>query len=132
MDAVRYFADRLGMHSYYGPTSTTGTFGIALLSKYPLKNPQTFFMYSEGEQTATIQAQIPVGARSYQVFVTHLGNGGPIFQLEDMLARIQGLDDVIAMGDYNFRPSTEQYDLMTQFLGSPAKMRLHYLPNVHT
>ena len=85
VDAVRTFADRLDMHSYYGPTTTTGTFGIALLSKYPIENPQTFFMYSEGEQTATIQAEITVDARRYQVFVTHLGNGGPIFQLEDML-----------------------------------------------
>jgi endonuclease/exonuclease/phosphatase family metal-dependent hydrolase len=116
VDAVRYFSDHLRMYSYYGPTTTTGTFGIALLSKYPLVDPQTFFMFSEGEQTATIQAQVRVDGRTYNVFVTHLGNGGPIIQLEDMLARIQGLENVIAMGDYNFRPSTEQYALMTQTL----------------
>jgi len=116
VDAVSYFADHLGMYSYYGPTTTTGTFGIALLSKYPLANPQTFFMFSEGEQTATIQAGVAVGSVTYNIFVTHLGNGGPIVQLEDMLKRIQGLERVIAMGDYNFRPASDQYALMTQSL----------------
>jgi endonuclease/exonuclease/phosphatase family metal-dependent hydrolase len=116
VDAVRYFADSLRMHSYYGPTTTTGTFGIALLSRYPLENPQTFFMFSEGEQTATIQARVTIGEVTYNVFVTHLGNGGPIIQLEEMLKRIQGVDRVIAMGDFNFRPATDQYALMTKTL----------------
>ncbi|RPJ28466.1 MAG: hypothetical protein EHM33_04365 [Chloroflexi bacterium] len=119
VDAVRYFADNLNMYSYYGPTTTTGTFGIALLSKYPIQNPTTFFMVSPGEQTATIQAEISQDGRAYQIFVTHLGNGGPIFQLEDMLTRIQDMDahrPVIAMGDFNFRPTTDQYALMTQTL----------------
>jgi endonuclease/exonuclease/phosphatase family metal-dependent hydrolase len=116
VDAVRYFADRLGMHSYYGPTTTTGTFGIALLSKYPIENAETFFMYSKGEQTATIHAQVKVNGGIYNLFITHLGNGGPIFQLEDMLERIQGQENVVAMGDFNFRPPTEQYQLMTQTL----------------
>jgi len=116
VDAVRYFADNLNMYSYYGPRTTTGTFGIALLSKYPIQNPTTFFMYSPAEQTATIHAEIVQEDRTYQIFVTHLGNGGPIFQLEDMLTRVQGLENVIAMGDFNFRPPTDQYSLMTRTL----------------
>ena len=89
VDAVRYFADKLDMYSYYGPTMTTGTFGIALLSKYPIQNPTTFFMYSSGEQTATIHAGIIKDGKTYQVFVTHLGNDGPLFQLEQMLTTCQ-------------------------------------------
>jgi endonuclease/exonuclease/phosphatase family metal-dependent hydrolase len=119
VDVVRYFADKLDMHSYYGPTTTTGTFGIALLSKYPIQNPTTFFMYSPGEQTATIHAEIKPNGQAYQVFVTHLGNGGPMFQVEDVLRRIQGLDagqHIIAMGDFNLKPPTEQYALITQTL----------------
>lgn len=116
IDAVRYFADRLDMYAYYGPTVTTGTFGVALLSKYPIQNPETFFMYSIGEQTATVHAEIVKGDRTYHVFVTHLGNGGPIFQLEQMLTRIQGLDNVITMGDFNFEPTTDQYAIMTRTL----------------
>lgn len=116
VDAVRYFADRLEMYSYYGPTTTSGTFGIALLSKYPIENPRTFFMYSSGEQTAAIQAQIRVEGRSYHVFVTHLGNGGPLVQLQNLLERVEGNEPVIVMGDFNFRPDSEQYALITATL----------------
>ncbi|HLO29425.1 MAG TPA: endonuclease/exonuclease/phosphatase family protein [Anaerolineales bacterium] len=116
VDAVRFFADNLDMYSYYGPTTTTGTFGIALLSKYSIQNPTTFFMYSTGEQTAAIQAQIDKDGQTYQVFVTHLGNGGPIVQLQDLLTRLPGHQNVIAMGDFNFEPTTDQYALITQTL----------------
>jgi endonuclease/exonuclease/phosphatase family metal-dependent hydrolase len=115
-DVVRYYADRLEMYSYYGPKTVTGTFGIALLSRYPIENPHTFYMYSEGEQTATIVAQIRVGGKAFDIFVTHLGNGGPIVQQEAILKEIDGLDNIIAMGDFNFDPSSEQYRLTTATL----------------
>jgi len=115
-DVVKYLADRLDMHSYYGPKTVPGTFGIALLSKYPIENPRTFYMYSEGEQTATIEAQITVGGRSFAVFVTHLGNGGPIVQQEAVLQEVQGKENVILMGDFNFRPDTDQYRMTTGLL----------------
>jgi endonuclease/exonuclease/phosphatase family metal-dependent hydrolase len=116
VDAVRYFADKLDMYSYYGPATTTGTFGIALLSKYPIRNPTTFFMVSAGEQTATIHAEIDKNGKAYHIFVTHLGNDGPLVQVEDVLTRIGSLNNVIVMGDFNLRPSTDQYTLLTQTL----------------
>ena len=116
VDAVRYFADHLKMYSYYGPTTTTGTFGIALLSNFPIKNPNTFFMLSLGEQTAAIQAEISIDGKTYQIFVTHLGNDGPVIQLKNLLTRVDSLKDVIAIGDFNFKPTTDQYDLITSTL----------------
>ena len=112
-DVVRYFADRLDYYSYYGPSTVTGTFGIALLSRYPIENPQTFFMYSEGEQTAAILATIRAGDTPYTVLVTHLGNGGPLIQQQQVLQILEGRQNVIAMGDFNFRPGSEQYALTT-------------------
>lgn len=112
-DVVRYLADQLDMYAYYGPPVVAGTFGIALLSRYPLQNPQTFYMYSEGEQTATIQAEISVAGQTFNVFVTHLGNGGPIVQQQAFLQRVGDLPNVVAMGDFNFRPDSEQYQLTT-------------------
>ena len=123
VDAVRYFADHLNMYSYYGPATTTGTFGIALLSKYPIQNPRTFFMYSKGEQTAAIQAEIVINGKTVEVFVTHLGNDGPIIQLENLLTQIKGLDRVVVMGDFNFEPTTDQYALMTGTLSDSWLMR---------
>jgi endonuclease/exonuclease/phosphatase family metal-dependent hydrolase len=122
-DVVRYFADRLDLHSYYGPKTVPGTFGIALLSRVPIENPRTFYMYSEGEQTATIQAQITVGDKTFNVFVTHLGNGGPIVQQEAIIQELQDLDRVIAMGDFNFRPGSDQYRLTTATLDDSWLLR---------
>jgi endonuclease/exonuclease/phosphatase family metal-dependent hydrolase len=115
-DIVRTFSEELDMYVYYGPKTVTGTFGIALLSRYPLQNPRTFFMYSAGEQTAAIQAQITVKGKTYQVLVTHMGNDGPIIQQQQVLGRLAGLQNVIAIGDFNFDQTTEQYALTTQSL----------------
>lgn len=115
-DIVRLFAEGLNMSAYYGPKTVNGTFGIALLSRYPLENPQTFYMYSAGEQTAAITAEIVVRGVRYHVLVTHLGNGGPIIQQQQVLEELQGKSNVIAMGDFNFRTDTEQYALTTQTL----------------
>jgi endonuclease/exonuclease/phosphatase family metal-dependent hydrolase len=115
-DIVRYFADHLDLYSYYGPKTVAGTFGIALLSKYPIEDPRTFYMYSEGEQTATIVARIVIGGRTFTVFVTHLGNGGPIVQQEAILKEVADGQNVVLMGDFNFRPATAQFDLTIQVL----------------
>jgi endonuclease/exonuclease/phosphatase family metal-dependent hydrolase len=123
-DVVRYYADKLNMYSYYGPTPVTGTFGVALLSKYPIRNPETFFLYSHGprrgrhvkEQTAAIRAEITVGEKTFTVVVTHLGNRGPIFQQQAVLAGLRGAENAVVMGDFNFRPGSDAYQFTTQSL----------------
>ena len=115
-DLVRYFADKLNMYSYYGPKPVTGTFGVVLLSKYPIQNPRTFYMYSKGEQTAAVIAQITANGKTYNVYVTHLGNGGPIFQQEAILKDVLDRENVILMGDFNFRTYEEPYAITTQIL----------------
>ncbi|MFN8598257.1 MAG: endonuclease/exonuclease/phosphatase family protein [Anaerolineae bacterium] len=111
VDLVRYFATRLGFNSYYGPKVGAGTFGIALLSRYPIENPRTVYFYSQGEQTAAILANTTAGNKRFQVIVTHLGNDGPIVQQQELLQVIDPNLPVIAMGDFNFRSDTEQYQL---------------------
>jgi endonuclease/exonuclease/phosphatase family metal-dependent hydrolase len=115
-DVVRYFADHLNMYSYYGPKTVDGTFGIALLSRYPIQNAMTFYMYSEGEQVAAIRAQVMVEGAPLTVFVTHLGNGGPMIQQQQLLQIIDDTPRAVALGDFNFRPDSEQYALTTQTL----------------
>jgi endonuclease/exonuclease/phosphatase family metal-dependent hydrolase len=108
-DLVRYFANGLDMFSAYGPRTVNGTFGIALLSRFPIDNAQTWYLYSEAEQTAAITARISTGTQQYNLIVTHLGNGGPMAQLEDVLSLLPEDGSVILMGDFNFRPDTPQY-----------------------
>jgi endonuclease/exonuclease/phosphatase family metal-dependent hydrolase len=53
---------------------------------------------------------------TYRVYVTHLGNGGPIVQQEAVLREVTGKDNVILIGDFNFRPDSAQYELTTATL----------------
>ncbi len=126
-DVVRYLADHLEMYSYYGPKTVLGTFGIALLSRYPIANPRTFYMVSAGEQTATIVAEITVNGKPYHVMVTHLGNDGPLPQVQDVLSQVDPQVNTIVMGDFNLKPTSEQYQQISTELndawlraGSPA------------
>jgi endonuclease/exonuclease/phosphatase family metal-dependent hydrolase len=99
------------MYAYYGPSPVTGTFGVALLSRYPLENARTFYLFSLGEQVAVIEADITIAGQTYKVYVTHLGNRGPIFQQEQLLELMRDQENVIAMGDFNFRHYEAQYDI---------------------
>ncbi|HUX98980.1 MAG TPA: endonuclease/exonuclease/phosphatase family protein, partial [Candidatus Deferrimicrobium sp.] len=110
-DPVRYFADKLKMFSYYGPKTVTGTFGIALLSKYPIENATTFYMYSIGEQIACVQAQITINTTTFNVFIAHPENPNITSQQQAMLSRIIGKNNIIFMGDFNFAPLTEPYNI---------------------
>jgi endonuclease/exonuclease/phosphatase family metal-dependent hydrolase len=118
-DFVRYVSKSLGYYSYYGPKTVTGTFGIALLSKYPIMNARTFYMECVEEQAATIWAQITAEGHTFNVFITHLGNyrnttlgdRTQIVQQENILTITAGKENVILMGDFNFQPNTEQYNI---------------------
>lgn len=115
-DLVRYYSDRLNLFSDYGPSTVLGTFGIALLSRYPLDATGNAYMYSAGEQTAILHAQPRIGGKTYHVFITHLGNGGPPIQQAEVLELVRKEENVILMGDFNFTPDTPQYQAMTAVL----------------
>jgi endonuclease/exonuclease/phosphatase family metal-dependent hydrolase/FtsH-binding integral membrane protein len=115
-DVVGYFADRLDMFSYYGPKPETGTFGIALLSRVPIQNARTYYLYSVGEQVAVIEAQIELDGKVMNLFINHLGNDGPLVQQEQFLELAAGKENVVAVGDCNFRPDSGQYALTIKTL----------------
>lgn len=115
-DLVRFLADRLNYHAHSGPRTGAGTFGIALLSRFPIGRAQTFYLYSTGEQTAVLTAELTAGGTTYQVFVTHLGNGGPAIQQREILELVADRTNVILMGDFNFRPGAEPYRLTSERL----------------
>jgi len=120
-DVVRYFADKLNLYSYFGPKGVTGTTGVALLSKYPIENPRTIYHYIENvdrKQTATIEAEITVGSRTFTVYVTHTYGriSTKMILQNDILDVSSGKSNVVFMGDFNFRPFTEPYNLTTDIL----------------
>jgi endonuclease/exonuclease/phosphatase family metal-dependent hydrolase len=119
-DLVRFIADGLGMYSCYGPPPESGTFGVALLSRYPIRDARTFYLPSRGEQAAAIEARIAVGGRALRVIVTHLDNDGALPQqlliIDSAVDGMKAGETVVLMGDLNFRTTTEQYRRTTAVL----------------
>ena len=118
LDVVRYFADKLNMYSYYGPNTVTNTYGCAILSKFPISDPLAFFMYSDEEQIGSAQAKVTLDSTIFNVFVNHPSgaNYTKFLQVEEMLTRVNGLSNVIFMGDFNFRKDSAQYRITTEKL----------------
>ena len=115
-DLVGYLAGGLNAYACAGPRTGAGTFGIALLSRFPIERPRTFYLHSTGEQTAVLTAEIRIEKATYHVFVTHLGNGGPIAQQRQVLELVAGKTNMILIADFNFRPDAEPYRLTSERL----------------
>jgi endonuclease/exonuclease/phosphatase family metal-dependent hydrolase len=113
-DYVRYFADNLGYYSYYGPKTTSGTFGSAILSRFPLENTRTSFMYSDKDETGVSEAEVEVGGNRFTLYNVHpdSSDAAMLAFARTLLERSQGKPYVIALGDYNLRDYEEAYQLI--------------------
>jgi len=113
-DLVRYYANKLGYYSYYGPKTVTGSFGTAILSRYPLVNSLSFFTFSDQDENGTAQVEIEVGGVRFTVFNVHPdGSDAAKWALvETVLERAADKERVIALGDYNLREGDEAYSLI--------------------
>lgn len=117
-DVVRYFADNLGFYTYYGPKTVTGTFGTAILSRFPLHSCRTIFTYSDKDEIGTAVAVISVGDRDITLINSHPAGGKKAkHEHIDMVAALaKEKNMVIAMGDYNFRQDSPYYQKITSIL----------------
>jgi endonuclease/exonuclease/phosphatase family metal-dependent hydrolase len=113
-DYVRYFADKLGYYSYYGPKTVAGTYGTAILSKYPLLNTRTVFIYSDKDETGVAEAEVEVAGLRFTIYDVHPDSSDPAMLAfaQTLLRRSQDKLYVIAMGDYNLRDYEEAYKLI--------------------
>lgn len=113
-DYVRYFADKLGYYSYYGPKTVAGTYGTAILSKFPLLNTRTVFIYSDKDETGVAEAEVEVAGMRFTIYDVHPDSSDPAMLAfaQTLLARSQEKPYVIAMGDYNLRDYDAAYQLI--------------------
>jgi endonuclease/exonuclease/phosphatase family metal-dependent hydrolase len=113
-DYVRYFADHLGYYSYYGPKPEGGTYGTAILSKFPLKNTRTAFMFSDKDETGVAEAEVSVAGLTFTIYDVHPDSSDPAMLAfaQTLLSRSQDKPYVIAMGDYNLRDYEPAYQLI--------------------
>jgi endonuclease/exonuclease/phosphatase family metal-dependent hydrolase len=115
-DYVRYFASKLGYFSYYGPKTVSGTYGTAILSKYPLQNPRSVFTYSDQDEIGTTEAEVEVAGRRFTIYNVHpAGSDSAMLAFaETLLARASQAENVIALGDYNLREDELAYQMIDQ------------------
>jgi endonuclease/exonuclease/phosphatase family metal-dependent hydrolase len=112
-DYVRYFAETLGYYAYYGPTPVTGTFGTAILSRYPLENPRSVFIYSDNDETGVAEAEVVIEGKRFTIFNVHPDGSDPQMLLfaRTVLERASGQSNLIVLGDFNLRDTEEPYQL---------------------
>lgn len=117
-DYVRYFAEKLGYYSYYGPKTVTGTYGTAILSKYPLLNTRTIFTYSDKDEIGTTEAEIEVNGIRINLYNVHPDGSDTAMLVfaRTLLVRSQNKPYVIALGDFNLRDYEEAYQLIDSVL----------------
>jgi endonuclease/exonuclease/phosphatase family metal-dependent hydrolase len=113
-DYVRYYAESLGYYSYFGPTTVAGTFGTAILSKFPLVNTRTAFSYSDSDEIGTAEAEIEVGGPRFNIYDVHPDGSDTAMLVfaKTLLERSKNDSHVIALGDYNLRDYEVPYQLI--------------------
>jgi endonuclease/exonuclease/phosphatase family metal-dependent hydrolase len=113
-DYVRYYANKLGYYAYFGPSTVTGTYGTALLSKYPLENTRTIFTFSDQDEIGTTVAEIVIGDRRFTIYNVHPDGSDTAMLVfaRDLAARVRGESNVIALGDYNLRMWEEPFQVI--------------------
>ena len=117
-DSVRYFAAKLGYYSWYGPTTVTGSFGTAILSRYPLRNTRTAFSYSDTDENGTAEAEIQVAGRTFTIHDVHPDGSlnAKMAFARTLLERSASQTGTIALGDFNLRETEEPYALLSAAL----------------
>lgn len=117
-DYVHYFAEGLGYYAYYGPTPATGTFGTAILSRYPLHNTRTMFTFSDEDEIGTAVAEVNIGSKSITIFNVHPDGSKEAKLVFARTVLGQAVDDssVIILGDFNLRDTDEAYALFDSAL----------------
>jgi len=113
-DYVRYYASKLGYYTYYGPTTVSGTYGTAILAKFPLENPRSVFSYSDQDEIGTAEAEIEVHGQRFTIYNVH-PDGSDTAMLafaKTFLSRSKTKNNVIALGDYNLRENEVAYQMI--------------------
>jgi endonuclease/exonuclease/phosphatase family metal-dependent hydrolase len=116
IDLVRYFADQLGYYSYFGPSTVTGTYGTAILSKFPLVNTRTVFTFSDKDEIGTAEAEIVVNGRTFTIYDVHPDGSDTAMLVfaQSLLTRAADKSHIIALGDYNLRDYEEAYQVIDE------------------
>ena len=119
VDMAMWIATNLNMYYYYYPAVNEAAFGVAILSKYPIRNITTYDLTSLQLERVLLHADIILNSTFViDVFVTHLGleDENTTQQISEILSVTNKINGPkILMGDFNLNDSTNEIKNITNF-----------------
>jgi endonuclease/exonuclease/phosphatase family metal-dependent hydrolase len=110
VDQVLWLSRKLNVYSVYGP-SWGSTYGVAVLSRYPIVSHERHLLTSEKQQRACLETTIDVGGQTLTFFSVHLGLNAEERerQLDEVLAyTAQAPSPKVLVGDFNAHPDSHE------------------------
>ncbi|WP_439026965.1 endonuclease/exonuclease/phosphatase family protein [Haloarchaeobius sp. DT45] len=117
VDGVRWLADRLGYHYHYGAPTSAASYGVAILSVWPVVDSEVVSLPTyQSPPRLALRVTLDTPAGDLPVVVTHLQTqqeGTPEaieMQGEEANAVVElaGTDaDAVVLGDFNVEPGTD-------------------------
>lgn len=126
-DQLTWLARRLGMHASWGPASTDGLWGNAVLTRaQPLEEQVVHFQTTQNLRRGAVLVRLATPTTSVWAASTHLDDPRSatavrLAQIEELLAFLQPVRPLILGGDLNAEPeSTELAQLQSAGLRDAA------------
>ena len=110
VDEVLWLSRELNMYSSYGP-SWGSSYGVAILSKYPVTEERLYLLSSAEQQRSCLQASIDLGPQTLTFFSVHLGLNPAERerQLDEVLAyTLEAPTPKVIVGDFNANPDSHE------------------------
>ena len=107
LDIVHYLATRLGYHAYHGPATREQSFGIALLSRFPILEASYVPLTSGSDNRFVVKARLQVGPHEATVLAVHMAlpEADRSRQVQEILAVAAGGGRfTLLAGDFNSCP----------------------------
>ena len=120
VDIVQWLAHKLNMYVYFGPETKSQIYGVAILSRFPLANMETWYLKSEEDQRVLIRADIEWAGSPLSIYAVHMG-----LSEEDRTSQTHEILGILSknpnrkllMGDLNSYPDSVQIEAFLSVLG---------------
>jgi endonuclease/exonuclease/phosphatase family metal-dependent hydrolase len=121
VDGLRWLGAELGYHTAFGAGTRHRSYGVGLLSRWPIENVEVVELPVERSLTRlALVATVRAPGGPVPVVSTHLsigaedgtGDAKPA-QIQRILDRAGEFDRAVVAGDFNLRPDQPEYDRLT-------------------
>ena len=116
VDQVLWLSRRLNMYSAYGP-SWGSTYGVAVLSRYPIIQQKSYLLPSAEQQRSCLETTIDLGDQMLTFFSVHLGLNTQERerQLDELLVYTADAPaPKVLVGDFNANPDSHEVGRVLQ------------------